>query len=137
VFIKNGEHTLWTFSSQWCSWLKSLILLWSLFEFIYDLLGKWLKLRFGCIYYDMCFGDMGNTVLKYMFLETFDINMRSIWIWILLAIYKVEWLKWRFDCMYFHSSFDMLWNMVWNMRFWKDSILICTQFGFGFTHDDK
>jgi len=43
----------------------------------------------------MCFGDMGNTVLKYMFLGTFDINMRSIWIWILLAIYKVEELKWR------------------------------------------
>jgi len=68
----------------------------------------------------MCFGDMGNTVLKYMFLETFDINMCSIWIWILLAIYKVEGLKYAFL-----KGFDI------------NSILICTRFGFGFTYDDK
>ena len=79
-------------------------------EFIYDLLGKWLKLRFGCIYYDMCFGDMGNTVLKYMFLETFDINMRSIWIWIwiLLVIYKVEGLKYAFL-----KGFDINMYAIW------------------------
>jgi hypothetical protein len=58
-------------------------------------LEKDLKLRFGCIYYDMSFEIWRNTVLRYMLLGVFDINMQSIWIWILLVIYKVEKLKQR------------------------------------------
>ena len=55
VFIKMGNTPFEHFSCRWNLCLRSWILIWSLFGFIYDLLGKWLKLRFGCIYYGMCF----------------------------------------------------------------------------------
>ncbi len=48
----------------------------------------------------------------YAFFGIFDINMRSIWIWILPGIYKVEKLKRGISLYVFSRLFDVLLNMV-------------------------
>jgi len=95
VFIKLG-NTPFEHFSRYCyiiSKSSNLTILYLDLSMIYW--AKDLKVRFGCIYYDMSSEIWRNAVLRYTLLGIFDINMRSIWIWILLVIYKLEKLKRR------------------------------------------
>ena len=135
-----GNTSFEHFSSHWYLCLKSSILLRSLIGFIYDLLGKGfdIEIWLHILWYE--FWEMTKYGFDiYVFFGIFDINMRSIWIWILPGIYKVEKLKRGISLYVFSRLFWCVVKYGFEICDLKVLILICTQFGFwfGFTYDYK
>jgi len=140
VFIKNGEHILWTF-------FFSLILMFKVIDII--TVSNWIYLwligqriwHWDLVTYTMIW-VLRNDEIRFWhicFFGIFDINMRSIWIWILPGIYKVEKLKRGISLYVFSRLFWCVVKYGFEICDLKVLILICTQFGFwfGFTYDYK